>query len=72
MSPTLALIQGHLATLASQDGTSEQEALERHILGAQWMKQLIEPEEIGGLAVFLASESAGKITGEAFGITGGE
>lgn len=36
------------------------------------MKQLIEPEEIGGLAVFLASESAEKITGEAFGITGGE
>lgn len=39
MPPTLALIQGQLATLASQDGTSEQEALERHILGAQWMKQ---------------------------------
>lgn len=36
------------------------------------MKQLIGPEEIGGLAVFLASESAGEITGEAFGITGGE
>lgn len=68
MPPTLALIQGQLATLASQ----EQEALERHILGAQWMKQLIEPEEIGRLAVFLASESAGKTTGEAFGITGGE
>ncbi|MDK7340841.1 SDR family oxidoreductase, partial [Pauljensenia sp. UMB0018B] len=66
------LIQNQLGDLAEKDGTSKQEALETHILGAQWMKELIEPEEIGALAVFLASDGAAKITGEAIGITGGE
>ncbi|MGX7091544.1 SDR family NAD(P)-dependent oxidoreductase [Hutsoniella sourekii] len=66
------LIQNQLGDLADKDGTSKQEALETHILGAQWMKQLIEPEEIGALAVFLASDGAAKITGESIGITGGE
>ncbi|MCZ0725119.1 SDR family NAD(P)-dependent oxidoreductase [Aerococcus kribbianus] len=67
-----SLIQNQLADLAERDGSSEQEALETHILGAQWMKQLIEPEEIGATAVFLASDGAAKITGEDLGITGGE
>lgn len=66
------LIRNQLADLAEKDGTTEQEALENHILGAQWMKQLIDPEEIGALAVFLASDGAAKITGESIGITGGE
>ncbi|MBG9982812.1 SDR family NAD(P)-dependent oxidoreductase [Aerococcaceae bacterium DSM 111020] len=66
------LIQNQLGELAKKDGTSKQEALETHILGAQWMKELIQPEEIGALAVFLASDGAAKITGESIGITGGE
>lgn len=66
------LIQNQLGDLAEKDGTSKEEALETHILGAQWMKELIQPEEIGALAVFLASDGAAKITGEAIGITGGE
>lgn len=66
------LIQNQLGELAEKDGTSKQEALETHILGAQWMKQLIQPEEIGALALFLASDGAAKITGESIGITGGE
>ncbi len=66
------LIQNQLGELAEEDGTTEQEALETHILGAQWMKQLVQPEEIANLALFLASDGAAKITGESIGVTGGE
>jgi len=33
--------------------------------------RLIEPEEVAALVAFLASETAGSITGEALGIDGG-
>ncbi len=66
------LIQNQLSELAEEDCTTEQEALETHILGAQWMKELVQPEEIASLALFLASDGAAKITGEAIGVTSGE
>jgi 3-hydroxybutyrate dehydrogenase len=67
-----ALIEKQLPKLAEQDGTTVEEALNHHILGAQWMKRLLEPSEIAATALFLASDGAAAITGEALGVTGGE
>jgi 3-hydroxybutyrate dehydrogenase len=66
------LIEKQLPKLAAQDGTTVEEALNHHILGAQWMKRLLEPSEIAATALFLASDGAAAITGEALGVTGGE
>src|SRR3954471_12073196 len=66
------LIEKQLPKLAEQDGTTVEEALNHHILGKQWMKRLLEPSEIAATALFLASDGAAAITGEAIGVTGGE
>lgn len=66
------LIEKQLPQLAEKDGTTVEEALNHHILGAQWMKRLLEPSEIAATALFLASDGAAAITGEALGVTGGE
>jgi 3-hydroxybutyrate dehydrogenase len=66
------LIEKQLPKLAEQDGTTIEEALNHHILGKQWMKRLLEPSEIAATALFLASDGAASITGEAIGVTGGE
>lgn len=66
------LIENQLPKLAERDGTTIEEAKNTHILGAQWMKRLLEPSEIAAMATFLASDDAAAITGEQFGVTGGE
>lgn len=65
------LIEKQIPLLAIKDGTTEEEAMNHHILGKQWMKRLLEPEEIADSIVFLASEKAGAITGEEMMVTGG-
>lgn len=65
------LIEKQLPKLAEKDGTTVEEALNHHILGKQWIKRLLEPEEIAATVVFLASEKAAAITGEEIGVTGG-
>lgn len=65
------LIEKQLPELAAKDGLSIDEVLNTHILGKQWMKRLLEPSEIAATAVFLASDGAAAITGEALGVTGG-
>ena len=42
------------------------------IVGRIPMKRAGKPEEIGGLAVYLASDDASFVTGEVYGISGGE
>jgi NAD(P)-dependent dehydrogenase (short-subunit alcohol dehydrogenase family) len=42
------------------------------IVGRIPMRRAGNPEEIGGLAVYLASEEASFVTGEVYGISGGE
>ncbi|MFJ8258515.1 3-hydroxybutyrate dehydrogenase [Peribacillus asahii] len=65
------LVEKQLAKLAKEDGTSEQEALEKHILGKQPMKRILEPSEIGNVAVFLSSNEAAAITGDCLSVSGG-
>lgn len=66
-----SLVEKQLPQLAAQDGISEEEALQRHILARQPMKRLLEPREIGDSAVFLASYAARAITGESLSVSGG-
>lgn len=65
------LIEDQLPKLAAQDGTTVEEALNHHILGKQWIKRLLEPEEIAATTVFLSMDEAGAITGEEIGVAGG-
>ncbi|MGN7477323.1 SDR family oxidoreductase [Solibacillus silvestris] len=67
-----ALIEKQLPVLAEKDGSTVEEALNKHILGGQWLGRLLEPSEIAATALFLASDGATAITGEAIGVTGGE
>ncbi|WP_156289827.1 3-hydroxybutyrate dehydrogenase [Oceanobacillus salinisoli] len=67
-----SLIEKQLPKLAEKDGTTVEEALNHHIIGNQWLKRLLEPSEIAATALFLASDGAAAITGEALGVTGGE
>ncbi len=65
------LIENQLAKLAEQDGTSEQEAMEKHITSKSPMNRLLEPSEIADTVVFLASDGASAITGETISVSGG-
>ncbi|MFH5835637.1 3-hydroxybutyrate dehydrogenase [Proteiniclasticum sp. C24MP] len=65
------LIEKQLPKLAERDGSTVEEAMNHHILGKQWMKRLLEPEEIADSIVFLASDKAAAITGEELMVTGG-
>lgn len=66
-----SLVERQLPQLAMQDGISEEEALQRHILARQPLKRLLEPSEIGDSVVFLASAAAAGITGESLSVSGG-
>lgn len=65
------LIENQLANLAEQDGSTEQEAMEKYITGKMPMNRLLEPSEIAATVVFLASEGASAITGETISVSGG-
>lgn len=66
-----SLVEKQLPQLAIQDGISEEEALQRHILARQPLKRLLEPGEIADCALYLASASAAGITGESVSVSGG-
>jgi len=60
-----------LATMAARSGRPEEDLL-AEILAAQALPGLMEPADIAGLYLFLASDLAADITGQAFGIDRGE
>ena len=69
VSKTEALIE-RLRTNAERDGTTIEEA-EQRIANANAIKRLITAEEIAAVTVFLCSQQAGCITGEAVAPAGG-
>jgi 3-hydroxybutyrate dehydrogenase len=60
-----------LTAIAHADGTSEGEALQA-ILSAQALPEFLEPEDIAGIYLFLASDDARAITGQAIVVSNGE
>ncbi len=57
------LVEGQIADQARTRGIPEDEVIERVMLEPAAIKRLIEPEEVARLALFLASDAAGAITG---------
>ncbi|MDP5275621.1 3-hydroxybutyrate dehydrogenase [Chengkuizengella axinellae] len=65
------IIRNQLAKLAHQEGITEEEALNKHMLHKQAIKQAIKAEDIAACAVYLASEGAALVTGECISVSGG-
>jgi len=65
------LVMNQLAALALEDGTSEEEALQKHILNRQHLKRFVDPSEIAAAAIYLASDGAAAVTGETLSVSGG-
>ena len=65
------LVQAQLDARAKTEGVSVEKVTHNFLTDKQPMAQFSTPEGIGGLAVFLCSESARTITGAALSIDGG-
>ncbi len=57
------LVEGQIGDQARTLGIPEAEVIEKVMLEPAAIKRLIEPEEVAGLALFLASDAARSITG---------
>ncbi|AKQ54425.1 3-hydroxybutyrate dehydrogenase [Bordetella hinzii] len=65
------LVEKQITALAAKDGV-DQEAAARELLGEkQPSLQFVTPEQLGGTAVFLASDAAEQITGTTISVDGG-
>jgi 3-hydroxybutyrate dehydrogenase len=60
-----------LAAMAARSGRDEEELLEK-IVGAQALPGLMEPADIVGAYLFLASDLSANITGQTIGVDRGE
>lgn len=65
------LVEKQLQDRATRDGTTVEKATHAFVTEKQPMAQFSTPEQIGGLAVFLCSNSASTITGAPLSIDGG-
>ncbi|MGC5077963.1 3-hydroxybutyrate dehydrogenase [Agrococcus sp. DT81.2] len=66
-----ALVEAQIADQARIHGIPESEVLERIMLTEPAIKRLLEPEEIGALALFLVGPHAGMATGASYVMDGG-
>jgi NAD(P)-dependent dehydrogenase (short-subunit alcohol dehydrogenase family) len=62
--------QGYLAQMTEMTGQSEDKLVER-IVGLNLQQRVLEPDEVASMALYLASDDARGITGQAFNICGG-
>jgi 3-hydroxybutyrate dehydrogenase len=65
------LVQAQLGDQAKARGISEQEVIDTVILAAQPTKQFVTVEQIGALAVFLASTAGAQMNGSIISMDGG-
>ena len=68
-----AIAPGYTITEATRGMAEAAEVarLEASILSAQSVKRLIEPQDLAGAVIFLASEAAGMVTGQTLTVDGG-
>jgi 3-hydroxybutyrate dehydrogenase len=65
------LVEKQIADQAVVHGIPESEVVERVMLTESAVKRLIEPDEVASLALWLASDSAGMVTGASYTMDGG-
>ncbi|MDZ8172264.1 3-hydroxybutyrate dehydrogenase [Microbacterium xanthum] len=65
------LVEKQIADQARAHGIDESEVVEKIMLTETAVKRLIEPEEVGSLAAWLAGPDAGMVTGASYTMDGG-
>lgn len=65
------LVERQIADQAAVHGIDESEVVERIMLANSAVKRLVEPEEVGELALWLAGPSAASASGSSFVLDGG-
>lgn len=65
------LVEGQIAATAKARGMSEEAVVRDVMLAAQPTRRFVQPEQIGALVVYLASDAAASITGTALPVDGG-
>jgi 3-hydroxybutyrate dehydrogenase len=65
------LVETQIADQARLHGISEAEVLPKVMLTEPAVKRLVEPAEVAGLALWLAGEEAGMVTGASYTMDGG-
>lgn len=65
------LVEAQIADQAMAHGMSESDVIEQVMLKKQPIKQFVEIEALGNLALYLASEAAGQLTGSMLPVDGG-
>lgn len=65
------LMRKQIASQAELNRMSEEEVISRIMLEPQVVKRLTDPSQVADLALFLCSEAASTITGEAYNMSGG-
>lgn len=65
------LVQKQIADQAKLHGIGESEVVEQVMLTESAIKRLVEPEEVASLALWLAGDSAGMVTGASYTMDGG-
>jgi 3-hydroxybutyrate dehydrogenase len=66
-----ALVEKQIVDQARTHGIGEDEVVEKIMLTDSAIKRLTEPDEVGSLATWLASEAAGMVTGGSYTMDGG-
>lgn len=66
-----ALVEKQIADQAATHGITEDEVVEKIMLKNSAIKRLVEAEEVASLATWLASDTAGMVTGTSYTIDGG-
>lgn len=65
------LVEKQIADQARIHGIAESEVVEKIMLTESAVKRLVEPDEVGSLAAWLASDDAAMVTGAAYTMDGG-
>ncbi|KIC68270.1 3-hydroxybutyrate dehydrogenase [Kocuria rhizophila] len=65
------LVDKQIKDQAAMHGIPEEQVVEKIMLTESAIKRLVEPEEVGELIAFLASPSAGMVTGSSYAMDGG-
>ena len=65
------LVEAQIPDTAKEYDMSEDEVIEKVILAKQPSKEFVTVEQLGDMALFLASDAAAQLTGQAIAMDGG-